>query len=176
MAGENKYGISETVSENTEKRGRGRPPIMDKATEAQVERFFPQIRTRRGKQNIDYQMYASSVLKNDSRFFWIVGNNKEMHWKPIILTELGRCLSAEVIKNFALKICELKPKSKDAVALIRSWRTGKKPEWNPFDLGNYIINTINEYKYRHSEMPWSDVENVLRVVLGHIQKEHEEPE
>ena len=174
MAEENRDGISETVSENKGKRRRGRPRIIDKETEALVEQFFPHIRTRRGKQNIDYQMYASSVLKNDPRFFWVVGN-KEMHWKPIILTELGRCLSAEVIKTFALKICELKPKSKDAVALIRIWRTGKQPEWNPFDLGNHIINTINEYKNRHSEMPWSDVENVLRVVLGHIQKEHEEP-
>jgi len=167
--------LSETVSENTGKRKRGRPPSMDKATEAKIDLLFPRITTRRGKQNIDYQMYAEGVLKDDPRFFWVVGN-KEMKWKPTLLTELGRCIFDETIKIVALRICELKPKTKDAVAMIRSWRTGKSPKWNVFDLGNHIINAINEYKRHHPGMPWSEVEDVLWVVRGHIQAEQEETE
>ena len=167
--------ISEAASKNTGKRGRGRPPIMDAAAVAQIEKFFPHIKTRRGMQDLEYRTFAVFALKDDARFIWVMGE-KGTNGKPAILSELGRCFLPNTIQTAALKICELKPKTKDAVTLIRSWRTGKTPEWNPFDLGNHIISTINEYKRRHSEMPWSDVENVLRVVLGHIQKEHEEPE
>ena len=168
--------ISEAASENTGKRGRGRPPIMDAAAVAQIEKFFPHIKTRRGKQDMDYRALAAFALKDDPRFIWVMGE-KGTNGKPAILSELGRCFLPDTMRTVALKICELKPKTtKDAVALIRSWRTGKQPERKPFDLGNHIISTINEYKSRHSEMPWSDIENVLRVVLGHIQKEHEELE
>jgi len=161
--------ISETVSENTEKK-RGRPPVMDKTEENIASILTPNVTTRRGKLNSYYRLIAFSVLHDDPRFSWLVDKETEK-MKSTILTELGRIYVPEVIKIAALKICELKPRTKEAIALIRSWRTGKKSAGNMYGLNAAIVRAINDYLEMHPGTRQADVEAALLATLESVREE-----
>ena len=117
--------ISEAASE---KRKRGRPPIMGEDIARHIDLTAGgNVQTHRHKLNIYYQIRALSLLGEDSHFSWLVDLPKakagaKNAWKPGILSELGRIWDDEGLKIVALRICELKPKTKDAITMIRRVR------------------------------------------------------
>jgi hypothetical protein len=173
MTEKTERGISEAASE---KRKRGRPPIWGKQVERRFEGLFPDVKTRRGTQNVIYRQIAVDVLTKDPRFAWLCDKEKMMKgdphaWKPSILAELGRISDSEELKAVALRICELKPETvKAAVAMIRRARTGKGWEGDALDLANEIIRLVNNYHQRHPNTSWKDTEAALRTALEQVKE------
>ena len=112
----------EMISEN--RRKRGRPPEFTATELAFLGSWFPDVKTRRGLHNIGYRQRALGALMHDKQFAWLC-DIEEMHlgtgksWKPAILVELGRLKDSDLIREVAAILCERKPKTRDAVDIIR---------------------------------------------------------
>jgi|TARA_B100001964_G_C14051899_1_gene517404 hypothetical protein len=166
-------GISEAVSE---KRKRGRPPTFTPEYRALMKAFFPDVQTRRGMTNVLYQQQALGLLRDDARFKWLVDKDKMIAgepnaWKPSILAELGRISDEETLKVVALRVCEVKPKTKDAIAEIRRFRTGKTAAGNASDLYSALATRMNDYIQQHPGMPLSEVDDAVLALLGSVQEQ-----
>ena len=173
----------ETVSENTGERKRGRPKALSDL-EMATARGIPNGKcTNRHLQNVAYCMRALRELTHDPRFAWLC-NEKAMRrgerhsWCPTILTELGRIEDPETMKVAALRICELKPRTHDAVTMIRRWRLNKAKQVNVLQLTKELANTMDNYRLRHPSITWKQVRgalvNAMDVVEALIDEtEHE---
>ena len=72
-----KKAISETVSENKKKRGR--PEHFSAAyLQKAANDLAPNVKSRRGRQNLLYRQFAINMLIDDPRFEWLC--NKEKMW------------------------------------------------------------------------------------------------
>lgn len=164
---------TKTISETASKK-RGRPCVIDDLIEKELE-LFPEVHTRRGKIDLWNRLFALHFLEDNPRFLWLA-DFKKMEagaphaWKPSILSELGRIKNVEDMKAIALQICELKPKTKEAVCMIRRWRTGKKPSGNVWDLGDKITKAIDKYIMSHQGITWDQVKTALDNVYGVIDE------
>ena len=171
MAHDMKANIPDTVISETasEKRQRGRPPIFTPEHRARIQVYFPDVKTHRGITDCIYRIRAIGLLADDARFSWVADRAKmsagDGGWKPSILTELGRIWDEEVLKEIALNICELKPKTKEAVAIIRRIRTGKTISGNAESLYRALSTTMNDYFQRYPDTPLPEVEAALLVIL-----------
>lgn len=149
-------GISEAASE---KRKRGRPPIMNKDAAALVDWVAGNdVKTRRHKLNVYYRQRAVKVLVNDPRFTWVADEEKMTAgaagaWKTGILSELGRIGNVEDMKAFAQVICELKPKTKEAILMIRRARLGRENKPDYSKLVNSLVRALDDYQAAHPDMP-----------------------
>jgi hypothetical protein len=136
--------IAETISEKMqeavpEKKKRGRPRSV-------LTGFFnePEIRSWAGNsfkdvrslQNQRYYHRAWQVLALGSdNFKWlydpakqVIGVSEQRGVRKTIIAELGRIKNRQHMLEAATEICRRKPKTKDAVAMIRRWRLGRGPE------------------------------------------------
>ncbi len=152
----------EPVSENPTRRERGRPAKMTPEQVAICDSMFPEVKTRRGQQNIIYRLRAMSILREDSRFLWLIDPEKAIQgkpgsWRPSILAELGRLEDQDAMRAVALRICELKPKARQAVSMIRRARTGAKGDGDAVSLSHAIIRTISDYLAAHPATTWQQV-------------------
>jgi hypothetical protein len=176
MAHDMKPNIPDTVISETasEKRQRGRPPIFTLEYRASIQAIYPDVKKHRGITDCMYRTRAFSLLVDDARFSWVADPATVMAggdggWKPSILTELGRIWDEEELKEIALTVCELKPKTKDAVAMIRRIRTGKAAAGNPFILYDALCTRLNDYLQHHPDTPLSQAEDVLLVLLDEVR-------
>jgi hypothetical protein len=147
---QSKDAISETVSENAPKRKRGRPAVYDASDMATLECLFPDVTTVRGRQNRARMTRALRVLNYGPAFYWLVSNEDEISkregcFRTTILAELGRIENDDDLRAAAQQICKMKPRSKEAVSIIRRWRTGKNLKGGTISLTNAIIKTVNDY-------------------------------
>jgi hypothetical protein len=171
---ENDNVLSEAASK---KRKRGRPRVINRAAEKMVNFVSPDIKTVRGKQDTFYCLRAVDILMMDSRFTWIVDPEKMKAgtggWKKSILSELGRIWNHEDLKAVALRICELKPKTKDAVAMIRLCRTRKGEVGDADGLYRAVRLAVNNYLQRHPGTPWAEVESAFLSLLEAVREKKE---
>ena len=139
---------------------------------------YPNVKSRRGKLDVEYRFHALHCLGGgkDLRFFWIADFKKmesgePRSWKPAILTELGRIGDPESIKNVALALCSKKPKTtKQAIAFIRRIRTGKEPIGDCLDLGSKISKLIDEYMAARPSMTFQMVRMALINTLDIVEE------
>jgi len=155
MTAQKDKGISEAASE---KRKRGRPPVFDPGYRAAIGSLFNEVKTHRGKTDCLYRQRAFNLLEKDGRFAWVADGAKARAgspdaWKPSILVELGRIPNDEDLKAVALRICELNPKTKEAVAMIRRFRLGREPEGNYLKLFAALESALNAYLSAHPSTP-----------------------
>jgi len=148
-------GISEAASQ---KRKRGRPPVFNPGYRAAMKTIFPDIKTHRGMTDSLYRGRAINLLTKDGRFAWVADGARMKAgapgaWKPSILVELGRIPNDENLKAVALRICELKPKTKDAVSMIRRARLGREAEGNYLKLFAHLEAALNVYLSGHPSTP-----------------------
>ncbi len=166
-------GISEAVSE---KRKRGRPPTFSPELRARIAHWYSDIKSHRGITDAMYRLRALGLLTDDARFKWLVDKDKMIAgepnaWKPSILAELGRISDEETLKVVALRVCEVKPKTKDAIAEIRRFRTGKTAAGNASDLYSALATRMNDYIQQHPGMPLSEVDDAVLALLGSVQEQ-----
>lgn len=141
------------IMENVSKKQRGRPRLLDKSRLALIE-FATDAKTLRHKQNVHYRTRALALLMEDKRFLWLcdpvaMRAGKAHSMRPTILSELGRIENDGDLESVALQLCELKPKVRQAIVMIRQWRTGKVKEGDSLKLANEIIASVNGYIDRY---------------------------
>jgi hypothetical protein len=172
------------VSENVpEKPKRGRPRCDLYAPEKRafiaalgLSGLYDRAQTERGKQNIDRRQHAVGVIMQakDARLNWLWDEAAAMagniRIRETILTELGRIDDDDDLLGFALQICALKPKARDAVAASRRFRSCQRKEASALDLANELINTLNDYLKRFPQMPNEDVETALSTAWEQVLK------
>jgi hypothetical protein len=117
-----------------------------------------------------YRQHAIEVIWDDpdqGRFEWLIDGMPERIGtggrlkKSTILVELGRIDDDNELIAVALKICELKPKTRDAIAMIRRYRTGASPAGDFFDLALAIERTLRDYAATHPSISLKDVKRAL---------------
>jgi len=164
-------GIPEAASQ---KRKRGRPPVFDPGYRAAMKTIFPDIKTHRGMTDSLYRGRAINLLTKDGRFAWVADGARMKAgapgaWKPSILVELGRIPNDEDLKAVALRICELKPKTKEAVAMIRRFRLGREAEGGYLKLFQHLAAAVDAYREGHPSTPKDDLIRALRDVADCIE-------
>ena len=124
--------ITEAATEKKPKRGRPRlaPVEFDRLLE-----FKGPGQSRRNHTNLFHAGFAQAVMmkgldvENDedlaaTEFGWLFC--PKPRWG--LLSELGRFVDHDTIREYARQICELKPGAKRGIAILRRIRTGIRPE------------------------------------------------
>lgn len=173
-------GISENISE---KPRRGRPRLLSKELE-QIAIFKDgPYCSPRTHQNGHYEIRALRVLditgdQLPEEYRWLMdpdkqreGRSERQGYRKTILAELGRIDDDECLQAVAKRICELKPKTRDAILMIRRWRVGGSKPADVRQLANEVIRTINDYLQRHPSTTHQQVLTALTEALE-IVEEH----
>jgi len=139
----------DTVAEDAPRRKRGRPVVHPEQLLNLASRYSG-ASTVRGRQNFLYMTRAIRVLDYEPDFYWLVGSRQEISagkklLRNTILVELGRIEDEDDLRVMARQICEIKPRCKDALVMIRRWRTGKTLVADEMSLTKAIIHTIEDY-------------------------------
>lgn len=170
-----KAGIKEkgiAISENfSEKKKRGRPRLFHPEYEKVIRRGreYTDIRTI---YNQEYETRAFTVLglspKNppDFPFSWLgdeskieVGKSRRCGFRKTILSELGRIDNDSNLIEAAKEICRLKPKTQDAVKMIRGWRLRRA--YAPVSLESSLRKAIEDYRKNHPDIKDKDIYETL---------------
>ena len=164
--------IAEAASEKVK---RGRPPVFGPTSRAFIGDLFPDVKTYRGQSDLLYRQRAFNLLSKDGRFAWIADGVKAEAgspgaWRPSILVELGRIPKSETMKAVAMRVCELKPKTKDAVAMIRRFRLGREPKGDYLQLLTQLEAALNTYLTAHPSAPTDWPVNALRDLAEFIEQ------
>jgi hypothetical protein len=122
-----------------------------------------------------FEIRALQILREDPAFQWLCSteeaiNRGEGKIRASILVELGRVDDDETLWDFARKICELKPLAKDAIALIRRWRTGKDRTGGAIGLTDALIRCVNDYMAAHPNTTWQMVRGALANTLDAVRQ------
>jgi hypothetical protein len=172
--------VSEHSSE-THVREPGRPRAHTDQDEARGQAcgIFADVRTRRSRVNILYRQRAMGMLNRDERgrgqFPWLFDPEKTRQgspnaWRPTILAELSRIEDEDTLRRVAGELCELQPRARDAVRMIRRYRLGRAPAGDALELANRIIHLVNDYLAGHPGMPWDDVEAAIETAREKIEE------
>lgn len=163
----------EAASENPGRRKRGRPKVHPEVVMSYLGALHPEVRTERHRSNIAYRFRAIRVLKDDPAFTWLcdyaaMARGDDGAWKPGILAELGRVEDEQDMRSLARQLCELRPRAKNAVLMIRRWRTGRAPRGDPINLTSVILKAIDDYRLRHEGVSDQLVLASLENAMGYI--------
>ena len=178
-------GNSEAASEKPRRRGRAprfSPGIMDTARWVAGD-----SKTGRHLVNVAYMQRALALLEGTPDLQWLFDPAAMMAdkhepckpaFRPGILAELGRIDDPEDMRALALQLCELKPKTHDAVAMLRQWRTGKVPKAQvsvKLDCRalEQLDRFIEEVGPRSNGKPWSRSQAIF-VLLALAKEEDDE--
>src|SRR5262245_22727326 len=130
---------------------RGRPRVMTRVDRLMLENINGNAKSERSLQNTHYRIRAMAFLRDDDRFKWLF-DEEAGTWQRGILAELGRLQDGETIKAYAARICELKPKTKDAIVMLRRARIGKSPKASSIELLAHLERSLNAYIEAHPEV------------------------
>ena len=161
--------ISEAASKN--RRRRGRPRVLAPEYLQALQHLFPDIQSRRHLQDVACRQRALALLTDDPACRWLCDPEAmqrgqpsgplQKSWRPGILAELGRIPDDEDLKALAGEICKVKPRTKDAVLLIRRWRKGKESPGDATSLAASVVRCIDDYLKRHPGTTWPTVRAAL---------------
>lgn len=155
-----------TISESdSEKPKRGRPRITSAMDDAFFRHFFPGC-GRRTATNHCHMHRAMRLLGRNSEATWLYDAERtvagEVKLRFTILAELGRIDDDDLLLEVAAELCRLKPKARDAIAMIRRLRGAQcEPKYSHTVALTYaLLTTIEEYITRH-EATWDEVESAI---------------
>jgi hypothetical protein len=155
----------------------GRPKVFDdgdlaSATEAMADGVLRGPKSRRQTQNRLYALRAferlgllgnhelKRALAERPTLRWLVDEDGA-RWG--ILAELGRIRDLEKFNVAVAWVLEHRPKTKEAVARIRLFRTGKSRSPNARELAKEIIRAVNGYGVRYPELTREQELEALRL-------------
>jgi len=128
--------------------------VLNDSNRALMKYIAQDVKTERGLLNIAYRQRALHYLM-DGPYKWLCDPEKMMldnaprdAWQPLILIEIGKIADIDTMRAIAGKLCEIKPKAKEGAAMVRNARLGK-PDGDPYQLANILINKINRYILEH---------------------------
>lgn len=165
---ENIMAISEKFPE---KKKRGRPRLLHPEDEKTYRRSMPS-RDIRTLQNQDYEVRALSILglnkinPPDYPFLWLGDISKieneiseRRFYRKTILAELGRIADNENLIEAAKEVCRLKPKTTEAIKMIREWRLGRPAVSTSLEM--ILRKAIEDYREKHSEITLNNIYKIL---------------
>jgi len=121
---------------DSQKRRRGRPPVVSAAAMAMIKRIIEENHSHRAHMNLFYAQHAMAVLQanEQDREFVLLFDKEAMKrgtpsatWQRSVLTELGRLPDAADICEVARAVCAKALSPADAIAFIRRVRLGPRP-------------------------------------------------
>ncbi len=120
---------------------------------------------RRAREVAD-QTRALETLCDDpeGRFQWLCDPVTQVI-RVGILAELGRIGDPDAMCAIAARICELKPRTGEAVAMIRRWRCDLAARGDTDALALDILLAIDAYSVRHPATSWRQVLKALRRLV-----------
>jgi hypothetical protein len=119
-----------SISENNQpqdfskKQKKGRPRLLNCDMEAILKSSFSENKTHRSLQNKFYLLRSFRLIKSDPALGWLYQEGESI--RATILSELGRIDRDEDLLTLARELCALKPKTRDAIILIRTFRKSKQ--------------------------------------------------
>ena len=164
----------------TEKKPRGRPPILDWGQLMNIGMRYPR-RSDRTLMNLYYAEEALAALDidgyaRDHPLRWLTHDRDgEPYLKHGILTELGRLLHSHGLEAMALAakdICEIKPTVKDGMATLRQLRLGKQPAASVEGLANDLLKTFSTYRATHDEISEVDAIRAVQTLAEQVAKNY----
>lgn len=128
----------------------------------------------RSLQDQVYMLEALKVLRNGgketpSEYAWLHSPAKV---RQCLLAELGRWDDPDAIRQWAAWLCEHKPNSKRAVAVLRQARLDRVPEGDWIELLGELERVAETYKLRRS-ITDDDVAKAL-LTLGRAYQEEQD--
>jgi hypothetical protein len=165
-------GDLEAASENPPGRKRGRPRATPRAWDGFTSGYLGD-KSRRTVIKRYYAMLAGTVLEatEGQDFGYLCGEGKV---RNEILAELGQLEDPDRILEAATVICEQKVKVKDAVAMVRTWRTGKATPGDTAGLVAEIARAIQSYSVRHAGTTPKQVRTALKLIGIEFAEEEDE--
>jgi hypothetical protein len=109
----------------------------------------PAPRARRPR-DVAAQRRALAVLRDDpeGRYSWLCDPVTQII-RVGILAELGHIEDDAALRALAARICGLKPRTREAVAMIRHWRRNATAPAGETALTREILAAIDAYLARH---------------------------
>jgi len=148
--------------------------LLTAVEEAILRVDCPDVTTLRGRPNHHYVRRAIAVLLDDTRFSWLLPGEADAargaKLRFAIMAELGRIEDREELKAVASRLCELKPLSKPAVAMIRQWRRGKPAPTGILALTCALERCINDYLATHPSTTWEMVKAALDSTMVAVEE------
>jgi hypothetical protein len=170
-------GISEEASENHTERKRGRPRHFSKEEMQRVDassRLMGQKRTPRAQQNFIYMSRAMRVIEpllpKHPELRWLIDPEAIMrgegHLQQSIMQELGRVRDDRMLVALALRICELRPTSHDAVKRLRQARLKHGAKGSVDELTERLRCEVNEYLRWRPHLTLTDAKDAVWRLYG----------
>jgi hypothetical protein len=131
--------------------------------------------SRRGRQDRLYQIRAIGALADDRAFWWLCSTREEIdagtgHCRHAMLAELGRFVDAKEMRAAARLICQAKPRARDAMVMLRRWRTGKEAPGDAGGLRDALLRCIQEYLRQHPSVTWPMVRDALANAAAAVEE------
>jgi hypothetical protein len=169
-------GISENVSKNRADQitpRRGRPRIHTSEAMAVYRGLWPEHNTR-ALQNKRYQSRAQAVLQDELGIEWLMDLQKlnqgqKCNYRQTMLQELGRIDNDEHLKAIARQLCEIKPTSIQAIAMIRRWRLGHDAPTSTEGLADYLRHRLNQYLQTHHDCTLAQAREAVQQLMRDIE-------
>lgn len=159
--------ISATVAKNKQ----GRPRRFSEESVRIIKSLFPELKSKRGVDDALWRTYAMQVI-GGTEYKWLfdkVGCEAGLNtWKPVLLAELGRIDNAGDIRKCAAELCELKPKTRDGVLMIRRWRLSKDGVGTAKDLAQAMLSAYNDYLMRYPATTKNNIGAALDLLADSI--------
>jgi hypothetical protein len=146
----------ENFSQKPPPQPRGRPRLVSQDVEDWAVQCWVSGKTRHTRTNAVHIQDALGQFVNDPRFAWLGSDTTPL--RRTILAELGRIEDEAVRELIALDVCAAQPKTREAVARIRAFRLGRSPQGSAAQLYRALLNTLQEYRVAHPDMPWDAVQ------------------
>lgn len=145
---------------------------------AEVYRDGKASMSRRAVIDRHYETIAVQAISDgdtiEPAFHWLVDPDRPLLvgtvYKRSILAELGRLNDHEEVRAVAQRICEIKPRSRDAIAMIRRARLGREAPATTGALTQELLRAVNAYRVRHPSAPLGQIRREVQAVLTKVDR------
>jgi hypothetical protein len=150
------------------KRERGRPRLLTDQAAALIRSLYGSLTPRR-MHEVYYEIRARRAIGEPAppEYAWLIGGGRDAAYRRSILAALGRIEDRDLLLAVAKQVCVLKPKARDAVAMIRRARYGESPA-EAGSLARELLRVVDAYRVRYPSESWAairrEVEDVLETV------------
>jgi hypothetical protein len=87
-----------------------------------------------------------------------------------IMSELGRIEDAQVMRAAAALVCANKPTAREAVVMLRRFRTGKESPGGAIGLTTALTACLNDYLARHPGTTWQVVRAAVENLADAVEE------
>lgn len=159
------------ISEAASKK-RGRPRLLEAEYQKNTQQLWGADLTLRTIQSRDYAMRAIQALAGDidgcrAKYPRLMPKTDVFRWT--LLAELGRLNDYKAMREFAGHFNESSLSVKEAIACIRAYRTGKRPDPDATQLAGMLASAVDSYRST-TGCDWELVVEAVEKLLATCQR------